>query len=180
MITEYYRIAITNFDIVRAKSLQDCTLDFVGSAWSPAILCPNTKSPPRTHAVPGIHPQWLLLSMVHGTRVTGRVPFISCSHPYLHHAQLPHQKNTGLPWQCKVDGRLSRTGQSKLCGWGIVNICLGDVEYADDTQICGIEEEVAMPEKLFAAFCSTGNSKRTLTKGENSSFALAGEVRQKY
>ena len=39
----------------------------------------------------------------------------------------------GLPWQYKVDGRLSITGQSKLCGRGIVNICLGDVEYADDT-----------------------------------------------
>ena len=76
-----YRIAITNFDIVRAytRVCMDCTLDFVGSPWSPAILCPNTKSPPRTHAVPGIHPQRLLLSMVHGTRVTGRVPFISCS-----------------------------------------------------------------------------------------------------
>jgi histone H3/H4 len=76
-----YRIAITNFDIVRAytRVCMDCTLDFVGSPWSPAILCPNTKSPPRTHAVPGIHSQRLLLSMVHGTRVTGRMPFISCS-----------------------------------------------------------------------------------------------------
>ena len=46
-----YRIAITNFDIVRAytRVCMDCTLDFVGSPWSPAILCPNTKSPPRTH-----------------------------------------------------------------------------------------------------------------------------------
>lgn len=60
-----------------------------------------------------------------------------------------HSLPPGLPWDFKVDGRLTRTGNAKLSSRGVQSVCLGDVEYADDTQIYGFEEEVTLAEQLF-------------------------------
>ena len=48
-----------------------------------------------------------------------------------------HNRPPGLPWQFKVDGRLTRATAGKSSSRGVVSVCLGDVEYADDTQIMG-------------------------------------------
>ena len=176
-----YRIAITNFDIVRAytRVCMDCTLDFVGSPWSPAILCRNTKSPPRTHTQfqvfihNGYSSPWFTERGLREGCPSSPVLF-NVFHTFImrnfriKRAQLATSLSLppGLPWQYKVDGRLSRTGQSKLCGRGIVNMSLGDVEYADDTQICGLEEEVAMAEKLFAATLTDWEQQENVDKRE--------------
>ena len=55
----------------------------------------------------------------------------------------------GLPWCFKVDGHLTRTVAGKQSSRGVLKVCLGDVEYADETQIMGYEEEVALSETLF-------------------------------
>lgn len=55
----------------------------------------------------------------------------------------------GLPWCFKVDGHLTRTVAGKHSSRGVLKVCLGDVEYADDTQIVGYEEEVDLAETLF-------------------------------
>lgn len=41
----------------------------------------------------------------------------------------------GLPWEYKVDGRVSRTGKSKTSSRAVLQVCLGDVEYADDLRV---------------------------------------------
>ena len=55
----------------------------------------------------------------------------------------------GLPCEFKVDGRVSRTGKSKSSSRGVLQVCLGDVEYADETQIFSFHVEVTIAETLF-------------------------------
>ena len=60
-----------------------------------------------------------------------------------------HNMTPGLPWQFKVGGRLTRTGQTKHSSRGVVTTVVGDMEYADDAQIMGLQEEVSLAENLF-------------------------------
>ena len=55
----------------------------------------------------------------------------------------------GLPWSYKVDGKLTRTTAGKASSRGVRALCIGDVEYADDTQIMEYSEEVALAETIF-------------------------------
>ncbi|CAK9016044.1 unnamed protein product [Durusdinium trenchii] len=55
----------------------------------------------------------------------------------------------GLSWAFKVDGRLTRSGAGKTSSRGVHSVVLGDVEYADDTQIFGDQEEVSLAENIF-------------------------------
>ena len=48
-----------------------------------------------------------------------------------------------------MDGQLTRRSAAKNSSRGVVDVCVGDIEYADDTQIFGFQEEVATAETLF-------------------------------
>ena len=71
----------------------------------------------------------------------------------------------GLPWEYKVDGRVSRTGKSKTSS-RVLQVCLGDVEYADDTQIFGFHEEVSIAETLFTQTLQDWEQLENLDKRE--------------
>ena len=60
-----------------------------------------------------------------------------------------HGMVPGLSWAFKVDGRLTRSGAGKTSSRGVHSVVLGDVEYADDTQIFGEQDEVSLAEDIF-------------------------------
>ena len=55
----------------------------------------------------------------------------------------------GVPWSFKVDGKLSRAGHAKRSSRGIERAVVGDTEYADDTALFGVMDELQEAEKLF-------------------------------
>ena len=77
-----------------------------------------------------------------------------------------HGLHPGLPWQFKVDGRLTRTGQAKHSSRGVVSTIVGDVEYADDTQIIGFQEEVQLAEQLFMSTLNDWSQQENINKRE--------------
>ena len=83
------------------------------------------------------------------------------------HLATMRNNTPGLPWQFKVDGRLTRTGHCKHSSRGVVSTIIGDVEYADDTQIIGFQDEVALAETLFMDTLSDWAQQEHVDKREN-------------
>ena len=83
----------------------------------------------------------------------------------------------GLPWSFKVDGRLTRSPSGKASSRGVVTVCLGDVEYADDTQIMGFQAEVALAERLFQQTLKDWEQQEHILKREKLILCSGGRCR---
>ena len=75
-------------------------------------------------------------------------------------------RSPGLPWQFKVDGRLTRRPAGKTSSRGVEEVCLGDLEYADDTQIFGFLDEVSDAELIFSQTLADWEQQEHLGKRE--------------
>ena len=75
-------------------------------------------------------------------------------------------RSPGLPWQFKVDGRLTRRPTGKTSSQGVEEVCLGDLEYADDTQIFGFLDEVSDAELIFSQTLADWEQQEHLGKRE--------------
>ena len=84
----------------------------------------------------------------------------------------------GLPWNVKVDGKLARTARHKVSGDEVKKTVLGDIMFADDTAIIGIEDEVHIAEKILEETMKDWDEKVNALKTER--LRMSGQGRNEW
>ena len=96
-----------------------------------------------------------------------------------------YKEEPGLKWHYKIDGKLARSNVAKGKEVGTVGVqqevrttVIGDVGFADDTAILGMEKETRRAGRILVETLTDWDERINLGKTEH--LRLSGEGRKKY